>query len=519
MLDRLAGYFKYAFKGGRRAPLYPIEKSEALLGSTLSLSLFGSDRKMRADRIAQIIRDADAGDPREQAELFSVMQEKEPIIGAHLQTRRLAVAGCPMRIDSAKNPEKAEEVYAMLRKAGVRKAMLSLLDALGTGYAGVVVDWEEGGRGIKGFVPVSPTAWVFDDAGNPALAGVSGPPRPLAEFHPAQVLYMSSEGKTGLPCRSGLMRALLWMYLFKNHGFAEWNLFLERFGTPFIMGAIPSADFDKPELRRQLMQSLMSIRGAGVGIGTIDTRMEILNGAASGNKDAFEQFQRYCDEIITLTILGQLATSDSAAGWSNGGAQDKVRQDLLESDAIAIQDCLQKLLDWYCRLNFGWPDAGDMEVVIDSQPPENLKSSADMYAVLASASRRPLDPAQVFEKFGVRLGDFEPWPDRMGQFSDAPSAPKQSALVQATIRRMVDEDAFQAWQIPIDSAIKAAFGDLDSEDPDILDKFKERLPAFMASLPGLMDDFDTKAFEDAMQGAMLAAAVNGAWPTLKLDNG
>jgi hypothetical protein len=77
---------------------------------------------------------------------------------------------------------------------------------------------------------------------------------------------------------------------------------------------------------------------------------------------------------------------------------------------------------------------------------------------------------------------------------------------------MVDTEALEAWRIPIDAAIRQAFGDLDPEDPELLDKFRKRAPAFLASLPGLMDEFDTSAFEDALQGAMLAGFLNGALP-------
>lgn len=523
MFERLAGYFKYAKKNeNQTSGLFRVRDDDDLLSSTLSLLTHMTELKLDARRVARIIQDADSGDPREQAELFATLQEKEPIIGAHLQTRRLAVMGCPLHIDSKKHPKEAEAIQEMLQKAGLRTAISALLDAIGTGYAGVAVDWSPGGAAINGFVGISPTAWVFDDAGNPALYSISGPPKPLVDFHPAQVLYIVSEGKAGLPCRKGLLRALLWMFLFKNAGFREWNLFLERFGTPFIMGAIPPNEFTNSKLREDLIKSLMSIRGAGVGVGTTETKMDILNGAAAGNKDAFEALQRYCDEIITLVILGQLASSDKAGGLSRGTAQDKVRQDILESDALMVQDALQNLVAWYCRLRHGWTDADDITVVIDYQPPEDLKTSAEMFSTLANAARRPLDPQQIFEKFGVKLGEPEPVPNMLPnekpeqkEFADTTGKKAETAserIINATLARMVDTEALEAWRIPIDAAIRQAFGDLDPEDPELLDKFRKRAPAFLASLPGLMDEFETSAFEDALQGAMLAGFLNGALP-------
>lgn len=521
MLEFLSGYFRYK-KPDSKHPLSNTDKDESLASAILSLTSPLNMGQMKADKVAAIIADADDGDPRGQAELFSIVQEKEPIWAAHLQTRRLAVLGSPMRVESKKHVQQAEEILQMLERAKWRGAISNLLDAIGTGYAGVVVDWMQGGAGINGFDPIMPTSWIFDAAGNPAIAGVAGNPVPLASYHPAQILYLVSEGKAGLPCRKGVMRTLLWMFLFKNGGFRNWPLFLERFGVPFILGKISANDFKDPVRRHELTKSLMSIRGAGVGVGTTETQMEILNGAGAGNKDAFEQFQRYCDEIVTLTILGQLASSDKAGGLSRGTAQDKVRQDILEADCLMIQESFQSLINSICQFKYGMDDADDIKFVIDCQPPEDLKATAEMFATVANAARRPLDPKQVFERFGIKLGEPEPVPEinpkekpEQKEFSDTTGKKAETAserIINATLARMVDTEALEAWRIPIDAAIRKAFGDLDPEDPDLPEKFRKRAPAFLASLPGLMDEFETSAFEDALQGAMLAGFLNGALP-------
>lgn len=521
MLDFLSGYFRYKTPGSKH-PLSNTDRDDSLASAILSLTSPLEMGQLRADRVAAIIADADEGDPRGQAELFSIVQEKEPIWAAHLQTRRLAVLGCPMRIESKKHAREAEEIMLLLERAKWRGAMSTLLDAIGTGYAGVVVDWLPGGAGINGFSPIMPTAWVFDAAGNPAIAGVSGSPVPMTAYHPAQILYLVSEGKVGLPCRKGVMRTLLWMFLFKNGGFRNWTTFLERFGVPFILGKISANDFKDPVRRDELKKALMAIRGGGVGIGTTETDMQILNGAAAGNKDAFEQFQRYCDEIVTLVLLGQLASSDKAGGLSRGTAQDKVRQDILEADCQMVQECFQALIGWVCQFKYGMPDADDIKFVIDFHPPEDLKATAEMFATVANAARRPLDPKQVFERFGVKLGEPEPVPEvapagapEQKEFTDTAGRKTETAsekIINATLSRLVDTEALEAWRIPVDAAIRQAFGDLNPDDPELLAKFRKRAPAFLASLPGLMDEFETAAFEDALQGAMLAGFLNGTLP-------
>jgi phage gp29-like protein len=257
----------------------------------------------------------------------------------------------------------------------------------------------------------------------------------------------------------------------------------------------------------------MAVRSGGVGIGTTETDMQILNGAAAGNKDAFEAFQRYCDEIIAIVILGQLASSDSASGLSKGSAQEKVRQDILESDVLMLQEALQNLINHFCQLRYGWPDADDVEILFDYQPPENLNEKAQMFSTLAQAARRPLDPKQVYDEFGVKLG--EEIVERFDQELELSDKGKKKsggreALVRAALERMIDDEALAAWQLSIERAQQAAFADLDPDDPDLMESFKRRVPAFLAALPGLMDEFSTGDFEQALSGAMLAGALNGA---------
>ena len=518
---------RYRKSEDQRRRLAERDRDDDLMMAIVS-DLAGSMSRYRLtpDRLVQVISDADAGDPREQAALFATILEKEPALAAHLQTRRLAVLSKPWRVQSETQPDLADQITKELSRAGMQKAMSWLLDAIGFGYAGVVVDWLPGGAGVTGFQPVSSDRWLFDEGGNPALTGADGRPIPLCDMHPAQVIYMVNDFKTGLPCRTGLLRTLLWTHLFKNSAWRDWNRFLERFGMPFLLGKIPSGDFNDAQKRMELMRSLMSVRSGGSGIGTIETQMDMLNGGSGGNNDAYERHQRYSDEIMTLVVLGQLASSDRGSGLSQGGMQEEVRQDILEADCAMLTEVVQnRLVDWLCRLRHGLEDTDDMRFVIDCKKAEDLNTRADRDEKIARAAGCKLKRDYVMSTYGVELEEPEPEPvmpplgrmpgafPQQRAFSDEGDAAKAGdKLILATLGRLVDEEALAAWRVPIDTAIRKAFGDLDPEAPDLVVKFRERAPAFLASLPGLMDAFDTRAFEDALQGAMLAGFLNGALP-------
>ncbi|MBR4674823.1 MAG: DUF935 family protein [Victivallales bacterium] len=520
-------------KNGALRNAFPDGRPERLEGAggdmmAMAVSLFdGVAAKVRLtpDRLVNIITQADGGDPREQAVLFSTVLEKEPIVASHLQTRRLAVQSCPWSVQSKAQPALAEEIQEELLRAGIRQAIGHLLDCIGTGYSGAVVDWAKGGAGINGFVPISPDVWTFDEGGYPAITTIDGKNEvPLAKYHPAQILYVVNDGKAGLPCRKGVLRTLLWMHLFKNSSFRDWAVFLERFGIPFILGKIPSGDFFDAKKREELLKGIMGIRSGGAGVGTVETEMQILNGASSGNQQAYEGFQRYCDEIMTLVILGQRASSDAAGGLSKGTAQEAVRQDLLAADCGIIEEAVQKTcVEWLCRLKHGMADAGDIRFKIDCALPEDMNTRAERDLKISQATGCRLSRKYAMETYGVELEEPTPPPDplaqmRQGEFSDRPfdlAARRREAawrLTRATVRRMMDEDVFEAWRGPIEAAARRAFGDIDPEAEDAIEQFGKRVPDFLAALPGILDHFAPEEFCRVMRGGVLASFLNSLPP-------
>ena len=98
-------------------------------------------------RLAEIFKEADAGDVLRQAELFEEMEEKDPHLFSQLQTRKNAVTGLdyeiiPFDSDDPRDKEIAEFVEAQLGGIeGFEDIMLDLLDAIGKGFAVSEIMW------------------------------------------------------------------------------------------------------------------------------------------------------------------------------------------------------------------------------------------------------------------------------------------------------------------------------------------------------------------------------------------
>lgn len=393
-------WLKY-FTPTEKAPKSPqsAEKSDQFLDYTFSV-LGTISNSMTPQDLAGILQQAADGYSSDQARLIKEIQEKEPVIAAHLATRKLSITSKGWNITSVDHPEIADELELMLKSAELSSIISHLADYIITGYSMAVIDWAEGGRAINGFVPVAPEAIEYDLAGNRALIQTNGMKTPVANFHPNQFLYCASNSKPGIPARNGLGRVLVWMYLFKHSGIAGYARYVEKFGIPFMLATLPQSQWAQ---RNTVLNSLKLMGRDGIGAIPEGTKLESLTSANSGSTEAQEKFIRYCDEIITVTILGQLASSAKASGFSSGQAQENVRQDLLASDCQTIISTVQKqIIEPIIEMKYGLKNT-DVQFYIDFEQPEDLTEKAKQWLILTQITGKPIDASMVEEEFGVKF--------------------------------------------------------------------------------------------------------------------
>ena len=97
-------------------------------------------------RLAEILREADAGDVLRQMELFEEMEEKDPHLFSQLQTRKNAVTGLDFEIipfsDDPRDKEIADFIEEQLSSIeGFEDVETDLLDAIGKGFAVSEIIW------------------------------------------------------------------------------------------------------------------------------------------------------------------------------------------------------------------------------------------------------------------------------------------------------------------------------------------------------------------------------------------
>lgn len=155
------------------------------------------------------------------------------------------------------------------------------------------------------------------------------------------------------PYGDPLLSKLYWVWFFKTNSTKFWVKFLERFGSPLLVGKVGGnkrvqSDIDAmtSALLNAHNQSVISI-GSEDDIGTVGTNF---SGAGSS---AFEAFDNVMTRRVQKVVLGQTLTSgtDGTGSRALGEVHETVRMDKRNSDLRMITPVVQDIINALCLLN------------------------------------------------------------------------------------------------------------------------------------------------------------------------
>lgn len=358
-------------------------------------------------RLAEIFKEADAGDVLRQAELFEEMEEKDPHLFSQLQTRKNAVTGLdyeviPFDSDDPRDKEIAEFVEAQLGGIeGFEDIMLDLLDAIGKGFAVSEIMWsyDEGHVVVDDIRSRHQKRFFWDSVDDSFKVRTQEAPEGI-ELPKNKFIVHKYKARSGHPSRAGVLRVVAWMYLFKNYTLKDWVAFCEVFGTPLRLGKYqPGASEDD---KRALMQALVAIGADAAGIFPDGTAIEFVNTEKTSSTDLYERLARYCDEQVSKAILGQTLTSDSGGGsYAQSKTHNDVRHDLTVADCKAIAATLRRdLIRPLVLYNFG-EDKRIPYLRFDAEESEDLTQTATVIGTLIREAGLKVPTSYIYKKFSI----------------------------------------------------------------------------------------------------------------------
>lgn len=364
--------------------------------------------------VTRILEAANEGDIAELAIAAREILERNWEVIMAMQVRKSALTGLDWSVepgdDRQASKEAAEAFEAALKNSDTKSGLISfhgladhLMDAVISPLAAAEIVWGAGGS-LAGFRPVGAWHFTFRNSETPLLVTAdtpSGIPLPPAKF------IIHTHGSVGDPARAGLIRTLIWLHVFQNYPVKDLVSFVERYGMPFVVAKVDRSAWEN---ERGVMRNLIRSFGPnGGGVFTKSTELELLQASNSGG-DVYFKLLEYTSRAITKVILGQLASSAESSGLSGGDAQSRVRTDLLEADARALESTVfAQLAAPWTKFNFG--DAAAVPVLKFRNSAQ--EDRAVFAGILETLHRAGLDadPEEISARFGLSLKRTVPVPE------------------------------------------------------------------------------------------------------------
>lgn len=471
-------------------------------------------------KLAEIFKEADAGDVLRQSELFEEMEEKDPHLFSQLQTRKQAVTGLDFEIipfdpDNAEDKEIAEFISMVINDIeNFEEIEMDLLDAIGKGFAVSEIIWDisEGCTMIKDIRSRHQKRFYWDS--------INDKMKVRTALHPeGEVLRENKfiihryKARSGHPSRAGVLRVVAWMYLFKNYNIKDWISFCEVYGLPLRLGKYAQGASEKE--KAALMKALVQIGADAAGIIPDGSSIEFINTEKAASTDLFEGFARYADEQISKAVLGQTLTSDSGGGsFAQSKTHNEVRHDLTVADCKALAATIRRdLVRPLVIFNYG--EAKRIPFIkFDCKEAENLKESAEVLGTLIEKTGLKVPTGYIYKKFAIpkpKEGEETAQPPQVsaGQtYKDIAMKAKGGITepgTQARIDLLTEEaiknnaGAFSKMLSPLLQSLEAA---------DSLEDMKESLNK-ENFLQTLLKEMEVKDFEELLQRAMVLADLEG----------
>lgn len=358
-------------------------------------------------RLANIFREADAGDVMRQMELFEEMEEKDPHLFSQLQTRKNAVTGLdyeviPFDSNDDRDKEIAEFVTSELNSIeSFEDVEMDLLDAIGKGFAASEIIWNyrDGKTTVEEIKSRHQKRFFWDSIDDSFKVMTKESPSGILVPENKFIVHRY-KARSGHPSRAGVLRVCAWMYLFKNYDVKDWVSFCEVFGMPLRLGKYAPGASEEDKLA--LMRALVQIGTDAAGIIPDGTSIEFKESAKTSSIDVYERLARYCDEQISKAILGQTLTSDSGGGsFAQSKTHNEVRHDLTVADCKALAATLRRdLIRPLVLYNFGTDDRVPY-IRFDCKESEDLKETAEILSTLIQGTGIKIPTKYIYKKFSI----------------------------------------------------------------------------------------------------------------------
>jgi len=462
-------------------------------------------------RLAGVLQDAATGSAYEYLTLAEEMEERDLHYASVLGTRKLAIAGLDVRVDSASDDpadvKRADALRELVDAPEFGELLMHQVDALGKGYAVSEIIWDRSGRTWTpaDYRDRDPRWFQFDrDTGSELRLLDESAPIDGLPLAPYKFIVHTPRIRSGLPIRGGLARLAAVAYMCKAWSWRDWMAFADIYGLPMRVGRYgPGATEDDIATLLAAVANLGSDAAAAIPDSMKIEFQQAVNGAGAG--DFFRALAEWWDKQVSKGVLGQTMTADDGASLSQAQVHDLVRRDILTADAKALSNTINRqLVRPFIDLNYG-PGRYPRLVLVVPEP-EDTKLLVEALTALVPLGLE-VEQSVVRDKLGL------PDPDKGAVLLRAAAPAPASAEPAMNRERARNAEGAEAPDVvdrlaeqldhqlgPVVDDWLAQIRDLVMTAPD-LDAVRDGLMALQEGLS--LDDF-AKGMREALDAAQAA---------------
>lgn len=293
---------------------------------------------------------------------FSVYRDLllDPHLMATIQQRKMQVMQMDWELMIGESAESkvVSEISEIFKSLPLEEIISDMMDAIFFGFSVLEINWQKkDGLIIPAEILDKPQEWFIFDKNNELRLRKYKYGYYLYEegekLPPYKFLLTQHKPSFTNPYGERILSRCYWPVQFKKGGIEYWQLMMERYGMPYLIGRYPNTytDVQKTEFLEQLKQMIVdniTIFDEALGI-------ELKESPQYDVGQLYENLVKYHNKEISKAVLTFTLTTEmeSTGSYKASEIHKEMLSFLGTSDKKLVESSLNKIIDYYCEVNYG----------------------------------------------------------------------------------------------------------------------------------------------------------------------
>lgn len=295
---------------------------------------------------------------------YSILRDlmSDPHLIAAIQQRKMQVMQMGWEVENTENEELKIEILEMLRRLPLQQIMNEILNAIYYGFVVMEIVWKiEGGKYVPAHIKAKPQEWfIFTKDSELRLRKringnyifEEGEKLPKYKF-----LLIQNQPSYSNPYGEKILSKCYWPVILKREAMEFWQLMVERFGMPYIVGR--SSIGSTPQEREELLEELEKMAEDLITVIDADKTIELIENPKYEAGELYDKLLNFYNSEISKAVLTVTLTTDVGKVGSYKAAD--IHREMLSyigvSDKKLVEKAINDTIRYYCILNHGVEEA------------------------------------------------------------------------------------------------------------------------------------------------------------------